>query len=251
VSLVRSPLQSRTHHLLLQPVASSCSRGQVRAEQLARAHQETIACPATTGPPVRSSRLGASWATRPRSWVTSWRASPSKLVIRRAVVRSAMVVAKSSALCCPEPRSAAQARTNAPQGRCRSRSRMRAERPVLPAARIPVTAQLPAHRRLAAPQLCRNGPHPEPGTQQVRDGDPVILGQEPLRDHLLPRADHGCILQPRTAAAGHGTPEPPAFPGLRMHADDPARLRAANTPGDQTTELLPLRRRSLETAVPV
>ncbi len=76
----------------------------------------------------------------------------------------------------------------------------------------------------------------------LRDGDPVILRQVPPRDHLHPRADHGRILQPRAAAAGHGTAKPPSFPGLGKHADDPARLGAPDTPRDQPPELLPFRR---------
>jgi hypothetical protein len=84
--------------------------------------------------------------------------------------------------------------------------------------------------------------HLEPRTAQIREADPLVLGQEPLRDHLLPRVDHGRILQPGAAEAGRCTTKLPPFPGLRMNADDPARLRATNTPGNQPPELLPLRR---------
>jgi hypothetical protein len=58
----------------------------------------------------------------------------------------------------------------------------------------------------------------------------------------IPKCSQYAASSPRAAAAGHRTAAPPAFPGLQMHANDPARLCATDTPGNQPPELLPFRR---------
>jgi hypothetical protein len=63
-----------------------------------------------------------------------------------------------------------------------SRQLVRGERAVLPAARIPVSAKLPAGRRRAAVQPFRDRPYPGPGPAQIRDLDPPVLRQIPRRD---------------------------------------------------------------------
>ncbi len=56
---------------------------------------------------------------------------------------------------------------------------LRGERPVLPAARVLVTAQLPAHRRRAAAHLGRDRTHRVAAPLQMGERDPLVLGQEP------------------------------------------------------------------------
>jgi len=115
---------------------------------------------------------------------------------------------------------------------------LRRERAVLPAAWLAVAAQLPADRRRAASQFCRDGPHAQPGPAQIRDAHPVLLRQVPRRDLRLTRAGHGWIVHPPAAAAGDCAAESPAFPRLRVHPHDPARLRATDTSRDQPREQL-------------
>ena len=56
---------------------------------------------------------------------------------------------------------------------------LRSERPILPAARVPVAAQFSTDRRRAAVHLGRDRPHRVPAPMQIRDHDPLVLGQVP------------------------------------------------------------------------
>jgi hypothetical protein len=108
------------------------------------------------------------------------------------------------------------------------------KRPVLSTVRVTDSAQLPADRGRATTQLGGDRPHPKALPVQVRDPGPLVLGDVARRD--LPRscADHSRIVQPPAAAAGDPPAVSPPLPGSRVHPHDPARLRARNTPRDQT-----------------
>ena len=123
----------------------------------------------------------------------------------------------------------------------RGRHPLRGERPVLPAGRVKVAAQLPADRGRAPTHLPGDRAHAPAAPMQISDRHPLVLGQEPRRDLPRRRVDHRRIMQPPSTAADHRAPVSPPLPRSRVDPHHPTRLQARHPRGDQPRELLPLR----------
>jgi hypothetical protein len=66
-----------------------------------------------------------------------------------------------------------------PAGPTLHRKAVRRERSISTARRVSISPQLPADRRRTAAHASRDVPHPAPGSMQVADLDPFVLGQIP------------------------------------------------------------------------
>ena len=107
----------------------------------------------------------------------------------------------------------------------------------LPGSRLRRSSRLTVDGLRPSRAAMARTPHPAPRRSAIPTRSSSDKNRSEITCFRVPTT--GAPSQPRTAAAGHGTPEPPAFPGLRMHARQPGTPPRYQHPGRSNARTAP------------